>query len=510
MHRTDATDFDPDIGTGDRGFKESPSGSETFVDANFMNIVQEEIVQTILGSFNGSIRASGNADAAATWASQLLPAIKELTKQFGIWADATKFGFVTSPVSADDNINALNAAFASSPYVFIPAGAYAMTATGGVKINIPDGGILAGEGFATTLLFSTTKDIFNIANINCTITDMFLNGQSLPGDIFTPNFSVNKTFTLQRCKVDQINQDSIIDITSTTGNKGLINIIDCDFLVTTVTGKVINGTTSAQSRIFASGNHFTDADIFLGGGTLSNRLFINNNFLGGDINLEQGFNVVFENNTLDIDAYFFDNTDGSIFRNNYLGTSKANTKNNNFNGNPSRVFWMGNRDITGSIQAANETIIAVKVTGDWSAGNETVGTGLITLGITPNIYDAVVTEMANNPTYTKQTIYNIATGEFAVGGNNGERLIINCQILFDEPTSSDFDVFLGSGATARELIFQKTSFETNKTCCSLRMEAQIIPSLIRIMVNNNTGGSITILKQGAISTLKSFISFEGF
>jgi len=76
MHRTDATDFDPDIGNGNRGFKETPPNNETVASANFWNAMQEEISQVIEDA-GDTLRATGNADTIAQW-GQLSPAIQTL------------------------------------------------------------------------------------------------------------------------------------------------------------------------------------------------------------------------------------------------------------------------------------------------------------------------------------------------------------------------------------------------------------------------------------------------
>ena len=424
-----------------------------------------------------------------------------------VWVDATNFGMIQLEVATDDNINAINAAFAISPFVFIPAGNYQVFSSG-LKINIPDGGILAGAGASTLLQIALTKDIFNVTNKNCMIHNLNL-FSTAAGVMFTPALTEKRVFRLSSCIIGGITTDQAINLDS-SDESGLVVLENCFFDDAFTVEPILESTTNTQSRLIAINNTFKEQKIILGGFPSSQKLFSKNKIIGGEITIKGGRNVIFDNNEIDIDAFFFEFTKGAIFRNNLLGDVNANTVNNNVSGNASRVLWLGNRALDDSVQDADNAIRGIKVVGDWSGGNEIIANGEIAI----INYDNVSTVMARNNNYLTVSgdsdVYTAAVGEFRNIGTAGGRVLIDCQIILDQVVTADIDIYLKLNNSSFPRLFEKIQLSGSNTIHTLRTEFRMaIGDTLRITIDNNTGGNINILTTAGFTGNISLVSIEG-
>jgi len=457
MHRTDAPDFDPDIGGGRRGYKEIPIGMETVLAANAGNAFQEEIAQTVEGA-GLTLAVSGAADATANW-GQLLAAIKILSKKEGIWVDATQFGFVTGSPPAGANKTALDAAFLVSPFVFIPPGIYELDSSLG-NVNISAGGILAGSGVVTVIKITSSGPIFNIQNKNVIFRDFKIDGNGLNVQPFRPQHTLENVTSIINILFSNFSTGLLaiaVDTTNTADKIGLIMIEGCTFLNFTGSANAITAPdvgATQSSRLICKDSKFENCQIIFIGITKAIRRFDNNEFFDGLIGLTESFNLMFTDNEMDLDSWNFTNSEGPKFFNNYLPDTLSNT----FFLTSAFVNWRDNKDINGRIQTHFQNING-GFTRRQLSGNKAIPATSVYTAID---WDSTLfTRIANDTFYTKDVFYDTGLDEFIVIG-------------------------LGNGRCRVRCVFNTSATNTKNERAALFLNGVLINHLSQIQLNNNT------------------------
>lgn len=462
MHRTDATDFEADIGNGNPGFKETPPGNETIVAANIMNAFQEEICKVIEDA-GITLRATGAADAAALW-GQLSPAISILAKKNGVIADASKYGMDPGG-GLGVNIAALSAALAASRIVFIPAGTYPMSQVASTPVNVPEGSIIIGEGASTILQLVAPTKTFDIEDKNVVFQHLTIEGTEA-GDVgLITNFTSEKILALIGVTFkDILGAPTImaIDASSTVDGLGLIKIDDCCFVNITqgaIRMPSILGS-DKSSRVLCRNSYFNNAPIVSVGVSEALRIFGNNKIVDGEITLNGDKNIIFEQNSIDIDNFFFNNTQHVIFRNNIFPGVLANTKNHNSGGNPSRVFFIGNTSSDGKTLDEHDNIRGIKIKQEMSGSQNISGSSSAVI----NFANAIYTRMATNSSYTKDTVF--AAGVFTCKGFGNGLVRILSHVFIDNTPNNLVQVFLRINGV-RQYLFNMSEPDASNTLYSI-------------------------------------------
>lgn len=152
-------------------------------------------------------------------------------------------------------------------------------------------------------------------------------------------------------------------------------------------------------------------------------------FYDGTINLVNTVGVHIRNGQLDVAAYSFDGSVGTVISGNLMPYGYANAISNNVLGHGSRTVWLNNRDLEGRIRPFGwgATLIGGYSRADYAGGAaQTIATGT-TVNLKPQTITANFT--AANAAYTLDAFYDPATGAFACKGYGDARVRVKLNVL---------------------------------------------------------------------------------
>jgi len=440
---------------------------------------------------------------------KLLDALNIIIDKEGVWVDATKHGLVTGSPPAGTNKDALNAAFAVSPFVFMPPGTYELDTVSG-DVTPPDGAILAGAGVSTVIKFTSSGTKFTLDDIDTTFRNFKIDSNALSTKAFDPAHTVEAVTNILGIQFTNWGTGAAgasrgITTSGGTDKIGLVNIIGCafsGFSGTSVSISAGNVGDTTSSRVNCENCLFMDTPPEFIGITKALRRFHNNEIFNGDLAVEQGFNLIFTDNEMDLDGWFFTASEGPKFINNHLPGTLANA----FTFTTAFVNWRDNKDIDGLIQTHAENI---------NGGSFDARAALQAVPVAgpPGTYQVItwtlnqVSRISNDLLYTKDTLYT-GSNEFQVFGLGDGHVTIRVEFTTTglTPTSERAAIFI-NGTLFHRLSQSLGSSNEQYYSFNGQIEANV-GDLIDIRILNNSAAAFNVLSLG-IDNLVSFVQVEG-
>lgn len=515
MHRNDGLNFDPDIGDGGRGFIDQnlPSVPGSVMASPFGNAIQQELVH-LIEDVGITLEPSGAADKAAGWV-QLLQAIRLHTRKTGVWVDATQYGLNGGSPVQDENIDALNAAFAASNKVYIPPGYYTFASSPGKRVVIPAGGELRGAGWDTILQPMTPSDGFIVCSDTTTvIRDLKIFALSVTGTVIETNFSFGfQSLTMERVGFENqglIATDNVaINIDADTTQDGRIILRNCTFAHPASGypgGITLQSLTDLQSTLYVENCIFDHIRIELfGDNGFSPHKFVGCQFIGGGFyTFAKCEETQMINCTLSIDQIFFRGTWGMKWINTYDPKVYGNTVFNDYDGLTSKVFFINTSSGSPVQWLPDENYNGVRTFSDQNA-DKGYPPGLSTVA-----WDNPTVDMAYVGTYTGESI--AAADGFSTSSSCNGKVKVNLNIVVDGDHMSDVDMYLEIAGVTRVFLQKSLHANGTETVYSLRGHVHSdTVSLMEVKVRNYNAANITVLKNAVapFTELKTEWEMEG-
>jgi len=360
---------------------------------------------------------------------KLLEALNALIDKQGIWVDATQFGLVTGSPPAGTNKDALNAAFAASPYVFMPPGIYELDGING-NVVPPSGGVLAGSGVITTLQFTDNSVKFDIKDKNVVFRDFKVDGNSTNTSAFKVSHTLENVTSFINLQFSNFGgglQSKGIDTSNTNDAIGLCIIQGCVFLSFQNDSFALAAPSSGSTescRVICRDSRFEDCNVQLDGETKATRRFTNNIFFDGSLGFGNSFNTMFTENSIDVDALDFLSAKGPKFINNFLPGTLANT----FGITLSDIVWRDNKNLNGLTPTHFSNI-----NGGFSKREITIAKVFSSTSTYVVIdWDSVIANsIANQILYSNKVLYDTAADVFNVHGLGDGTTRIQCMFSTD-------------------------------------------------------------------------------
>lgn len=414
-----------------------------------------------------------SADATITADGSTTP--RWISDRFGEVANVRDFGATGDGVT--DDTNAVAAANATGKPIFFPDGTYVIT-----TVNISSSPAVFGNGAAIIKINGNTT-AFVINRDETLVYGLRFQGSGIASG-FTSQTAIDnyKTGDVVGTLRNNISHCYFIDIAGRgiriaylsaalhrEGNRVIgchfdecltgfysdtlgeyTTLVGCSFRACTYGARVAGGNTNFSGCLFddnvdglnivgggpndshgiATGcqfNHNTyPLDI---NGILYGYTFSGCTIYQGTLNLVSCVGVQFNDGQLDCTAYSFDGSLGTVFRNNLMPYGYDNTIANNVNGHQSRTAWIGNHELTGQVRPFGwgSTIIGGFARADYVGGAAQV----INNGVTANLNPKVLTSnfTATNASYTADTFYNTANGEFTCKGHGDSHANVKLNVL---------------------------------------------------------------------------------
>lgn len=224
-------------------------------------------------------------------------------------------------------------------------------------------------------------------------------------------------------------------------------------------------------------------------------------FFQGTLNLVSCSGITIKNGFLDVDAYYFFIATGIVIEGNVMLGGYANTPNNDANYRASRIQWRNNRALAGThfpIDWAGQ-IEGGYVRATQNAA-QNIGNGA-NAAIAPQVFDNFVSWIAS---YSGDTFFNIATGEFTAKGYGRGDVEVDLQVKIT-----------GAGTLATSYLAIQVDGVTKGYCplttfngiTMYRWNGRVkinAGQKLRFLLANNSGNTITIPND-----TDTFIQVEG-
>lgn len=438
---------------------------------------------------------------------KLLDALNILIDKEGIWVDATKHGLVTGSPPAGTNKDALNAAFAVSPFVFMPPGTYELDTVSG-DVTPPDGAILAGAGVSTIIKFTSSGTKFTLENIDTTFRNFKIDGNTLSVKAFDPAHTVEAVTNI--LDIQFINwgtgaAGASRGITTSGGTDkiGLVNIIGCTFSGfsgTSVSISAGNIGSTTSSRVNCENCLFMDTPPEFIGITKALRRFHNNEIFNGDLAVEQGFNLIFTDNEMDLDGWFFTASEGPKFINNHLPGTLANA----FTFTTAFVNWRDNKDLNGLMPAHLENINGGNARREITIAKTFSSTSTY---VVIDWDSAIFNRISNDSSYTKDTLYDTSADVFDVFGLGNGHTNVQCMFSTDGTDGPNERAGVFVNSTQVNMLSQ-TGVAGGGFIYSFNGTVKTnIGDTVSVRFRNSTGGNVDIVLN--TGEFLAFIEVEG-